>query len=581
MKRFKIHCLFAIMVVALLVIVRGTNTFDFDEMLAKWKNTATETKDAVIAKMRQGYADAKATVKTGYDDAKNFVGREMVAPVINRVIQSQERAITNNPYKNSVAHVRRGNELHPEERAYCAQRLPKVKNALEKLLQRSLDGKKIPTIAFVGSGGGYRAMLCTTGSLVGAEKIGLLDTAMYVTALSGSTWALGAWMSTGWSCTDFRAYLEGIVTKSIYAIDSIDARNIADVLATKLAYNQPLTSVDIYGALLANRVLHGFGDECQMVYLSKQAEKIRNGALPYPIYSATDGSEKVASDPHWYEFTPHEIGSPSFELYVPSWGYGRMFNAGRSIDFAPEQSLGFHFATFGSAYAISFGFAWEGIAEKISNVIIKKALETYVVSSVKGKRMFWAEVFNYMKGMSDIPNAYARLETRDTLKLVDAGLTFNLPYPPVSGERAERKADVLIMLDASAGQIPNELRKVEQYARKRGLKFPPIDYTDLDKKTIAVFKDPNDSTVPVVIYMPRISDAQMWAQNKVKPELSQYDIVEGFNMEACTNETGVCDTFNFEYTQQQAKQVMDQMEFNMVANKDTLIEAINWVIDRG
>ena len=91
-----------------------------------------------------------------------------------KVIKSQEKAIINNPYQNTVATVRIGNQLHPEELAYRAYREPKVKAALESLLGRSLDGKKIPVIAFIGSGGGYRAMLGSTGFMVGAEKIGLV-----------------------------------------------------------------------------------------------------------------------------------------------------------------------------------------------------------------------------------------------------------------------------------------------------------------------------------------------------------------------------------------------------------------------
>lgn len=47
------------------------------------------------------------------------------------------------------------------------------------------------------------------------------------------------------------------------------------------------------------------------------------------------------------------------------------------------------------------------------------------------------------------------------------------------------------------------------------------------------------------------------------------------------NESGqVCNTLNFEYTEKQAQQVMNQTEFNMVVNKDKIIEVLNWVIDR-
>jgi phospholipase A2 len=562
MKRFKVHIFCTIVACAFLIIVRGTRTVDYAEKLREWKNAA-------VVALRQRY-----------DEAKMYVGREVISPVLVKVIKSQEKSIINNPYQNTVAQVRIGNQLHPEELAYRANRQPKVKVALENLLGRSLDDKKIPVIAFVGSGGGYRAMLCTTGFLVGAEKIGLLNTATYITALSGSTWMLGPWFATGWSCANFRIYLEGVVIQSIFKVDALAARQIADVFATKLAFNQPITTVDLFGALLANRLLDGFGDNKQMLYLSQQAERVKDGNWPYPIYTATDGSEKVWHGPHWYEFTPHEIGSAAFEVYVPSWAYGREFFGGKSLDFAPEQTLGFLMGTFGSAYALHVGFMWNTVVENISNVLLKQLIEQYIIQEAGGKRVFWAEINNYMKGMENIPNAYERLETRNALKLVDAGLTFNLPYPPVSGERSERKADVLIMLDSSADKIADELKKTERYARDHGLKFPVIDYTDIDKKTISIFKDETDISVPVVIYMPRISDTQLWQENKMKSELSQYTTIEAFNLEACTNEGGVCRTLNFEYAAAEAQQVMDQTEFNMVVNKDKIIEALNWVIDR-
>lgn len=562
MKRFKIYFLCGVIIFAFLAIVRVTHTIDLSQLSGNWRA-------AIVA------------LKQQYEKAKSFVGREVISPVLTKVLKSQEKAIVNNPYQNVVATVRIGNNLPPQEIAYRAKRAPKVKVALENLLGRSLDDKEIPIIALIGSGGGYRAMLCTTGFLTGAEKIGLWDAATYITALSGSTWALGPYMMMGWSWADFKVYLEGVVIKNIYKINSTDARYIADVFATKLAFNQSVTTVDLFGALLANRLLHGFDNKRQTLYLSQQASRIEDASRPYPIYTAIDGSEKVVHDAHWYEFTPYEVGAAAFGVYVPTWAFGREFFEESSLDFAPEQTLGFILGTCGSAFALHLGFVWDELIEDISNNILKSLMEKHVIAPLKGKRVFWAEVNNYMKGIVDIPNAYANLQTRETLKLVDAGIAFNLPYPPVSGERPERKADVMIFLDSSAGSIANELKKTEKYARKHGLKFPLIDYTDLEKKTFAVFKDETDFSVPVVIYMPRTSDELLWQENKLKPEFNMYGDIEGFDMEECTRKFGqVCNTLNFEYSEEQAQQVMNQMEFNMVVNKDNIIEVLNWVIDR-
>src|SRR5579872_1280261 len=563
MKRYKVHIICAIAACALLIIIRSTSTLDYAQKLSAWKA-------AVIAAAQQRY-----------EQTKSFIGSQLISPVLIQVIKSQEKAIIDNPYKDMVATVRVGNELHADEREYRMYRESRVKAALEKLLDRSLDGKKIPVISCVASGGGYRAMLCTTGSMVGAEQIGLLDTFTYICALSGSTWALGPWIATGWTWADFRIYLEGLVIQTIFNINSSDARRIADVFATKLAFNQPITSVDLFGALLANRLLDGFGDDRQLLYLSHQAQRIKDGTFPYPIYTATDRSEKVAEQPHWYEFTPHEVGCAAFALYIPVWAYGREFYGGGSLDFAPEQTLGFILGTCGSAYALTVGFLWDSLADNISNVMLKQLIQEYVIAPMKGKRVFWAEVNNYMKGIASIANAYERLSERPILKIVDAGLTCNLPYPPVSGERTERKPDLLLFLDASAATIPGELKKVEEYARKHNIKFPVIDYTDLNKKTFAVFKDETDAEVPVVIYMPRITDAALWQTYQSHAEFAAYSNLTGFDMEKCTNEKGqVCNTLNFEYTQEQAQQVMNQTQFNMVVNKDNLKEVLNWVIDR-
>jgi len=232
--------------------------------------------------------------------------------------------------------------------------------------------------------------------------------------------------------------------------------------------------------------------------------------------------------------------------------------------------------TFGSAFGVHFGRAWDEIVEKIPGTIIKGAVEAKLIDPNSGKRVttFWAEVFNFMYGM-----AGQELIARPTLKLVDAGIDFNLPYPPVSGERPERKADLMVFLDFSGGSLLYTLKKTEAYARKRGLKFPTIDYTDIDKKALSIFRDENDPSVPVILYFPRISDVALWEANKSKREFFAYRSIEGFDFDRC-QAGGYCDTPNFQYTLQQSEKLIDQMEFNIVANKDKIIEMINWVIDQ-
>jgi hypothetical protein len=357
-----------------------------------------------------------------------------------------------------------------------------------------------------------------------------------------------------------------------------EAKNIIDMLSVKLAFDEPITTVDIFGGLLANRLLNHYGTDAQRVYLSQQTDRLKNADVPYPIYTAIDARQAVAQEPHWFEYTPHEIGSPYFGVYVPTWAYGRLFNNGQSTNFAPEQSLGFLMGTWGSAYGVHFGRAWDEIVDKIPGTTIKSYVERKLIDPNSGKRVdsAWAEIFNFMFGMPS-----QELKDRKTLKFVDAGIDFNLPYPPISGERPERKADIMVFLDFSGGSLFGGMKKVEEYARKKGLKFPKIDYKNLNTKAMSLFMDKTDSSIPVVIYFPRISEEGLWEKNKSNSAFGKYKSIEGFNFTECTNESdGMCGTLHFKYPPQGSAQLIDQMEFNIMIHKDEIINTINYVIDK-
>lgn len=47
---------------------------------------------------------------------------------------------------------------------------------------------QVPVVAVLGSGGGMRALTSFYGSLAGLQQLGLLDAAIYLCGISGSTW---------------------------------------------------------------------------------------------------------------------------------------------------------------------------------------------------------------------------------------------------------------------------------------------------------------------------------------------------------------------------------------------------------
>lgn len=511
--------------------------------------------DGLIEDVKKDLAKARQEIGT-------VIG--VISPSIGNVLSGEPRAITNNPYKDHIAYIRQGTGISLGEKEYLNNRLPIVKASLEKLLKRQLQNDQIPNIVMIHSGGGYRAMMCTTGSLYGAKKIGLLDATTYQTGLSGSTWAIAPWISTGIPLKKFKQYIIDCASRSF--TDPTDAEEllIFEAARVKSTYGQPKTPVDLYGDLLGNILLSAMGDHRHMVYLSEQTKKIQNGKLPYPIYTAIDGDENIVENQTWYEFTPHEIGNPIDNVYVPSWAYGRKFKEGKSVDNAPEKSLGYHMGTWGSAFGANIHTIKKELATTLGHADFIESLLT----SIEGERPleFYALIANYAYKMN---TGKAELKTK---KFVDAGLYFNLPLCP------ERKADVMIICDSSAGKIGDELKKAADYMKKYNLPFPEINFENIDKKTISVFKDKNNPNIPVVIYLPRISDQQLWEDNKLNPKFAHYNL-SGFDLEYETN-NGFAETIHFQYTPENAQKVIEQAEFNMRVNEAKIIKALQFAIDR-
>ena len=102
---------------------------------------------------------------------------------------------------------------------------------------------------------------------------------------------------------------------------------------------------------------------------------------------------------------------------------------------------------------------------KILGNAIKKALSLIIDSSVAHARPFPSMLSNFSYHHKDSP-----MEHEKTLQLIDAGIDFNLPFPPLL--RPARGLDILIMVDSSATVInAPELRRAEMYARRNQLNF--------------------------------------------------------------------------------------------------------------
>ncbi|HXW85767.1 MAG TPA: hypothetical protein VEK38_00340, partial [Candidatus Bathyarchaeia archaeon] len=527
----------------------------------------------------------------------------MTEPIRN-YIKDRAIPVLENPYSDMVAEVRLGNGLSLFEKDFLKKRQAKVKNTLELVLGMSLEEKTVPQIAVVASGGGYRAALVTLGFFLGFEKLGLVDAITYAACLSGSTWMIGPWIASGRALVEYAPDLRKNLGQSLSDISKNEMVMMMNSLLVKLAFDQPITFVDLYGLVLGNKLLSYFGIDRYRTYLSDQRERVANGDWFLPLYTSVEGRASVRWDTPWFEFNPYEIGSADYEAYIPSWSFGRKFVDGESVDFAPEQPFSFELGTFGSAFAASVDFIWQEIESSVANPILKAAIENVLVEYAGGHRVSSAKVYNFLAGVSgdlaeeaEVPAGYfprsasptSYLRSQKYIELIDGGLGHtNLPYPVVSGMRPERRPDILIFVDGSAGITgASELRKAEEFARNYGLDFPVINYEGIDKRTISVFKDEENPAVPVVIYLPRYNDQALVAQFvEGSPEtgmpgqagMEQFSRLKYFDVDACVSKE-FCSTYNLQWKAEDAQQMSDVLEFNVQVNGQAILDAIKWTVE--
>jgi hypothetical protein len=125
----------------------------------------------------------------------------------------------------------------------------------------------------------------------------------------------------------------------------------------------------------------------------------------------------------------------------------------------------------------------------------------------------------------------------------------------------------------------SDLKKVQDYAKKHNLKFPTIALKpDVAQRAFSVFKDDNDPETPVVIYMPRVRDDQLFTRceddETVRATITK---LKDFDIERCIAQE-YCSTFNFVYEPEQARMLSDLAEFNMLAAGQAIVEAVKGVM---
>ena len=344
----------------------------------------------------------------------------------------------------------------------------------------------------------------------------------------------------------------------------------------------------------------------QYLYFWQAMDFIKEGTnRPFPIATSlipykgnfNEVSTKIAnrqksSNGIWMEFNPESVGFEYFDnnrnltgVWIPTFSLGRTFTAqykdpsrwyriftnkkllGHASDPAPAHTLDYWEGTWGSAFTVSPADVYRiffkqvpptddesieklksssSISDRITGmlgsaigVVATAGKEVGALSNLNDVRLFPA-VFNNFAPFDDSPIQAS------TFTAVDAGIDFNLPFPPLL--RQPRGIDLIIVGDWSAPSPEDpakELRLAENWARVRGVPFPKIIKSAFYKKVydnpMTLFNEYDDKqTGPAILYIPLMN-------NKFNEP--------GFDVDTCL--ASACSTFNFDYFKKDRDSVKD------------------------
>jgi phospholipase A2 len=424
-----------------------------------------------------------------------------------------------------TAHVRVSDDLCDEEKEFLSRRRKYARVALAKYLdieESQIHPDDVPTIAMCGSGGGLRALVAGTGSLLATEEDGLFDCVTYTSGVSGTCW-LQALYFTSFNKGRLRSLLDHIKSR---ASVHIAYPPVAFQLLTSSPTSKPLLSglveklrgdktadfglVDVYGLLLAARFLIPKGElgvNDNDFKLSSQTRFLKYGQHPLPIYTAvrheiplnettevpdsakldTDQAENTSKKEawfQWFEITPYEFFCEEFGAGVPTWSLGRKFNNGKDVPpehgfHMPELRMPLMLAIFGSAFCATLSHYYREIRPMVRSITGLGAIDDVIY----GRDDDLSKVHPIVP--ASIPNFAYKMDGKlaettpqsiydnEYIQLMDAGMSNNLPIYPLL--RPGREVDVVVAFDASADiKTDNWLSVADGYARQRGIKGWPV-----------------------------------------------------------------------------------------------------------
>ncbi|KAL1884059.1 hypothetical protein Daus18300_000168 [Diaporthe australafricana] len=441
------------------------------------------------------------------------------------------------PEISQQAVVRNGLNLCPEENVFLDARKARMRGYFAKYM--GLDAAQvhpddIPTVAFGGSGGGYRAMLAFLGYSLAMKDAGLWDLLTYVAGVSGSCWAIAAYYAFGQAemqkvidhCKKRLAPHHPLSPEAVQKLLSSPKGNYETLgpLIQKSKSGLHTVPMDLYAVFTTGYL---FLEEDPMIKpIGTAASEVAgyhkawwkwtdakchlaDGAEPLPILTAIRherpwkdwvdeqhpfGNQDPKSKEHqnasdawwqWFEISPYELGCDELEAWCPTWGFGRQFEGGKSVRGLPEQSLALLLGLCTSAPAGPLSSYLATLQRNLPKNFLGDAINNLAsgVAAMWGKQdtavftnhhpLHASNEHNFLYHLTPTPAGSPRppgIENSPRVHLLDSGMDNNCPTYVML--HPSRKVDVILNMDASSDvQKDSFQQRVSQIGLRRGLDF--------------------------------------------------------------------------------------------------------------
>uniref|UniRef100_A0A8D0KUI2 Phospholipase A2 n=1 Tax=Strix occidentalis caurina TaxID=311401 RepID=A0A8D0KUI2_STROC len=508
--------------------------------------------------------------------------------------------------------VRLGFDLCVQEQDFLRKRQNYVAPALKKVLQLEQDllDHETPVVAIMTTGGGMRSLTALYGSLRGLKKLNILDCATYLTGLSGTTWTMSnLYRDADWSQKDLDKQINEArkhMTKcKINSLSLEYLKYYKKQLCQRKTEGRKTSFIDLWGLVLESLLHDG-------VQLSDQQRAIDRGQNPLPIYTAVNVKNNYSTldFKEWVEFTPYEVGLQKYGAFVRAEDFGSEFFMGRLMKKVPESRICFLEGMWSSLFSLNVLYIWNlshssedfwhrwtrpklhvagvGRAEKgygespfhkDSNqlglcghcVRVENRLTSFALLQLQQEKSFLLDTV-----LDTFPNQLTQSE--EFLTLIDTGFFINTSIMPLL--KPERKVDVILHLNYSAGSQIQALDQTCKYCSEQGILFPRVDLSEEDRKNLKecyLFDGAETPGAPVLLFFPLINDTfqkyKAPGQKRLESEMEDGEV----DLYGCCSPYS---TYSIQYTEKVYDRLVQLGEYNILNNKDLIMQALHKAVAR-